>query len=278
MACIRVEPVKAIGPEERSSFVMRASSMTFRDRSMCRASTSAGLLKTKNTSAPFFHRLPDGADHRGGLAAFGNRHQDVAGLQPVLSGLLASERHVVLETLDRADEGEVAAGHDARHAVFEIRQLGGDVRMLPAEVLPELPPGGLQKDAQAARRAAAGEADVSFSLQRSPHGGDHSLELRPGKHLSRLGQNILVDRLQHPNRRRQVPQGSLRHSAGFGMRLFGRQHSQMELLLLFDELFRLAMGLGAGGVIEAGCGAAGGGGCQRWRHEYRLKDRSYGPA
>ena len=44
VACIRVEPVTAMGPDVRLTFSMRGSSMTSRLRRTCARRTSSGLL------------------------------------------------------------------------------------------------------------------------------------------------------------------------------------------------------------------------------------------
>ena len=163
-----------------------------------------------------------------------------------------AEDLVVLEELDRSDEGVIAAGHDADDAIFEVGQPSGEIGMLPAEVLAAFPPRRFQQYAQAARRPAARKADPPIFLDRPPQGSDQLRELGPCEHLLRLGNDIAIDRLKHEYGGRGVALGGFGQSACFGIGLLRRQHAQVELLFVFDELAGLAMGLAATRFIKCG--------------------------
>ena len=138
-----------------------------------------------------FHRLPDRADDRGGLAAFGNRHQDVALLQPGLAGLLPSETAwsskfstermraksppVMMLVARSSRSGSLAAmsgccrwrsAKNSRHAASR--------RMLKRPVAP-----------QPEKQICPSPASCP------PHGGDHPLVLWSGEDFSRLGRECL---------------------------------------------------------------------------------------
>ena len=215
---------------------------------MCRASTRGRVVEGEEHLGAVIQRLPDGADDRGGFAAFGDGHQHVARAEPRLLHLVPAEDVVILEVLDRADQGVIAAGHDAHDPVFQRGQLRRDGRMprcSSCQNYARRPPAGCSAGrSRRSRRSRSGRWPSSARRRASTSRGNSA----PAKTCVALGSDIGVDRLQHANGRFQVALGRLRQAGRPGVRLLRGQHSQVKLLLVVDEVLRLAVGFLEEGV------------------------------
>jgi len=219
-----------------------------------------------------------GADHRRGLAALGHREHHVVGADAVVLQLQAADQLQVLETLQRTDQGAVAAGDLAAHAVLDPGQGGLDLRprRQGRRALPErAPQSALQGLGQAAGGAGAVEIDAVAVAQRVLH------RLRRPLHEGQA-RGIVGHRGQGPGHVAVHREQCLQAGGGVGgdapaqvhglrMALFGQQGVQLELLLVLHVVHGFHRGLDAEPVGQcvlfagAGLGRAGRQGQQQRR-------------
>ena len=178
--------------------------------------------------------IPERAEDRRGLAALGYRDECIAGSNIEGRSLAATALGVVLEELHGTDEREVAARHDGRRAVCEspflARQLGG-------AAVEEVPPHRLEEDGEATRRAAAREDDAPLRPGHSADHGIHELGEAPAREdVAHRDRHLPITALQTLYAGNRRPPEVLLQRRGDRIRLLRRQESELELLLVVNEI------------------------------------------
>ena len=226
-----------------------------------------------------------GADHRRGLAAFGDREHHVVGADAVVLQLQAADQLQVLEAFQRADQGAVAAGDLAAHTVLDPGQGSLDLRpgRQRRRALPERPPQpAFQGLCQAAGGAGAVEVHAMAIAQRVLH------RLRglfqPGQAHRVVGHrvhgagHVAVHREQCVQAGGGVGGDAPAQVHGLRMPLFGQQGVQLELLLVVHVVHGFHRGLDAEQAGHrgrlAGLGPGRGGDCQ---HHQRVAQQARRP-
>ena len=191
-------------------------------------------------------RILESAENGRCLAAFGDRDERIPFADVERGGLAAATFGVVFKEFDAADEREVAAGHDGCRAVGKLEFFGRELRRAAVE---EVAPHRLEKDREAACRAAAGEDDAALRRgDGAHHVGNEVCELLRGEDVAHRDRNLPVAALETLHARERGPLEIFFERRGYGVRLLRGQEPEMELFFVVDEVARL--GLHGIGTLE----------------------------
>jgi len=165
--------------------------------------------------------------------------QAKAAVEQVLHKQQDAWNHHDLEAFHRFDQRKIAAGHHGKGAAFKILRRDDAARLL---LLPEIPPDGNQLDAQAPRRAAAGEENFPTLFEREQH---RLLDLPGPARLDKLAilrDHIVIHLEQQSQGGGDVPLRDVAEIGGHGVGGFSDEGAKFELAAELEKFIRTFAG------------------------------------